>query len=178
MRRRIMAETNQERRGFLRIAIGLGGVAVAALMAVPGVALVLDPLIRRRPRHDAWRDIGDTGSLRDDQPVALPVIGDRVDAWTRAPEQQLGTVWLRKKEDGLEAFTAECPHLGCRIGYDRDTEKFFCPCHESAFGLDGSVISGPSPRPMDRLEARVREGKIEVRFRKYRTAVEEQEEIG
>lgn len=174
-----MPDHNQSRRGFLRIAIGIGGLAVAALMAVPGVAYVLDPLIRRRPRSDAWREIGDEGSLRDDQPVSLPVIGEKVDAWTRAPEQRLGTVWLRKEGGEVKALTAECPHLGCRIGYDADTEKFFCPCHESAFGLDGSVISGPSPRPMDELPVRVTdEGKIEIQFLRYRTAIPEQEEIG
>lgn len=171
--------TNDGRRGFLKIAIGLGGAAVAALMAVPGVAYVLDPLIRRRPKNDAWREVGAASVLRDDKPVSLPIIGDKVDAWTRAPEQQLGTVWLMKKEGGeLTAFTAECPHLGCRIGYNEDTNEFFCPCHESAFGLDGSVLTGPSPRPMDPLEARVRDDKIEIRFRRYRTAIPEREEIG
>ena len=174
-----MSETSKGRRGFLRVAVGLGGLAVGALMAVPGVAYVLDPLIRRRPRSDQWREIGDASVLRDDEPVSLPIIGERVDAWTRAPEQRLGTAWLRRKDDGeLIAFTAECPHLGCRIGYDTEDDVFFCPCHESAFGLDGSVIDGPSPRPMDQLEARVRGDKIEVRFRKFRTAIPEQEEIG
>lgn len=173
-----MAETSKERRGFLRIAVGLGGLVVGTLLTVPGVAYVLDPLIRRRPRSDAWRDIGAADVLRDDRPVSLPVIGEKVDAWTRAPEQRLGTVWLRTVGDEVEAFTAECPHLGCRIGYDGDEDQFTCPCHESAFGLDGSVISGPSPRPMDRLEARVNEGRIEVRFRRYRTAIPEQKEIG
>lgn len=161
------------------MAIGLGGVAIGALLAVPGVAYVIDPLVRRRPRSDQWREIGDAELLRDDRPVSLPIIGERVDAWTRAPEQRLGTVWLRRHEDGtLTAFTAECPHLGCRIGYDDESEKFSCPCHDSSFGLDGSVLDGPSPRDMDRLEARVRDGKIEVRFRKFRTAVPEQKEIG
>lgn len=160
------------------MAIGLGGLAVGALMAIPGVAYVIDPLIRRRPRSDAWREVGQATVLSDDAPVSLPIIGERVDAWTRAPEQRLGTVWLRKKGDDLEAFSAECPHLGCRINYDPEDDTFVCPCHTSAFGLDGAVLSGPSPRGMDRLEARVREGKIEVRFRRFRTAIEEQEEIG
>ncbi len=174
-----MDETSKGRRRFVEVLIGLGGLAAGALLAVPGVATVVDPLVRRRRPSDGWRPIADASALRDDAPVSLPVIGDQVDAWTRAPEQRLGTVWLVRRGDGaIDCFTAECPHLGCRIGYSEEQGTFFCPCHESSFGTDGSVRSGPSPRPMDRLEARVRDGKIEVQFRRFRTAIPEQKEIG
>jgi menaquinol-cytochrome c reductase iron-sulfur subunit len=159
--------------------VALGGAAVAALLAVPGIATVLDPILRPRRGAGDFLPVGDASMLRDDRPVALPVIGELVDAWTRAPERQLGTVWIQKREGGeLFAMTAECPHLGCKIGYRENDEKFFCPCHESAFGRDGSVEGGPSPRKMDELEARVRDGIVEVRFKRYRTGTEDQNEIG
>jgi menaquinol-cytochrome c reductase iron-sulfur subunit len=174
-----MAESNEGRRDFLKWVVGAAGAAVAALALVPGLSSVLDPLLRPKRRGGDFLAVGGEAAVAGDHPVALPVIGERVDAWTRAPRTQLGTVWLQKNEDGsLLALTAECPHLGCRIGYDSGSEKFVCPCHDSAFGRDGSVESGPSPRAMDRLEARVREGIVEVRFKRFRTQSEEQVEIG
>lgn len=166
------------RRGFLKAVIGLGSAAVGAIVAVPGVAYLLDPLLRRRKGSTEFRPLAALSTLRDERPVPIDVVGDKVDAWTRAKDQRLGTVWLRKKDEQVVALSAECPHLGCRIGYDKDADQFACPCHESAFALDGGVLGGPSPRGMDPLETRVRDGIVEVRFQRYRTQTEEREEIG
>ena len=35
----------------------------------------------------------------------------------------------------------KCPHLGCAIDYRKNTNDYFCPCHNSTFGLDGSVTT-------------------------------------
>jgi menaquinol-cytochrome c reductase iron-sulfur subunit len=35
-----------------------------------------------------------------------------------------------------------------------------CPCHSSVFSVDGAVISGPAPRPLDRYETKVENGKL------------------
>ncbi len=159
--------------------VGAGVAAISALAFVPGLSTVLDPLLRPRRRSDDFVPLGEESFLRDDRPVAMPVIGEKVDAWTRTPRTQLGTVWLQKRDDGsLLALTAECPHLGCRIGFDPGHDKFRCPCHDSSFSRDGSVQDGPSPRAMDPLEARIRDGLVEVRFKRFRTQNEEQIEIG
>ncbi len=174
-----MSEDSGGRRSFLKMAAALGGAAIGALVMIPGVGMILDPLLRRRGSDGDFLPVGEATALSDERPISLPVIGEKVDAWTRAPEVQLGTVWLQKGEDDeVMAMTAECPHLGCKIGYDREQDHFVCPCHDSSFGLDGSVNDGPSPRPMDRLEARVRDGVIEVRFKRFRTQNEDKVEIG
>jgi Rieske Fe-S protein len=174
-----MSEESGGRRRFLEMAAALAGTAAGALALIPGLGVILDPLLRRRGSAGDFLPIGEATVLSTERPVSLPVIGEMVDAWTRAPEVQLGTVWLQKGEDDeVIAMTAECPHLGCKIDYDRDQDHFVCPCHDSSFGLDGSVNDGPSPRPMDQLEARVRDGVIEVRFKRFRTQNEDQVEIG
>jgi Rieske Fe-S protein len=166
------------RRRVLKWLAGAGATAAALVVLVPGASFVLDPLLRRRKKAGDFLPVGDAAVLRADRPVSLPVIGEYVDAWTRAPRTELGTVWLQKNGDEVVAVSAECPHLGCRVGYDQENEQFTCPCHESAFGLDGAVKTGPSPRPLDQIEARIRDGQVEVRFRRFRTQVEEQVEIG
>jgi len=175
-----MSEDSGGRRGFLKVIVGLAGAAVGVLVLVPGLGAVLDPLLRRRGGSGDFIPVGEATVLNAERPVSLPVIGEKVDAWTRAPQVQLGTVWLQKGEgDEIIAMTAECPHLGCNISYEAENDHFVCPCHDSSFGLDGSVKEGPSPRPMDRIVARTNdEGLIEVEFKRFRTQNEDKVEIG
>jgi Rieske Fe-S protein len=166
------------RRRFLTVLSVAGSAAIGGLLAVPGAAYVMDPLLRRRGAAGGWLDVGSVDSVREDAPVMLPVIGDLEDAWTRAPRQVLGNVYVQKRGDDLLVLTAECPHLGCKIAYDEGRSRFACPCHESAFGLDGEVRGGPSPRGMDELEHRIRDGRIEVRFVRYRSQTSDQTPVG
>ncbi|HEX8238084.1 MAG TPA: Rieske (2Fe-2S) protein [Abditibacteriaceae bacterium] len=46
--------------------------------------------------------------------------------------------------DTFVACSAVCPHRGGPIYYDKDTQQFFCPLHNSRFALDGKVVRGPA----------------------------------
>ena len=48
----------------------------------------------------------------------------------------------RSAEDFL-ALSSVCPHLGCRVHWEAQGERFFCPCHNGAFDRSGSPIAGP-----------------------------------
>ncbi len=50
-----------------------------------------------------------------------------------------------------QVLSAICPHEGCEVVWEQNTNRFSCPCHESYFAADGSRISGPSPRGLDPL---------------------------
>ena len=65
--------------------------------------------------------------------------------------------------EGYAAFSAVCTHLGCVVKWKRARRQFFCPCHGGRFDLEGGVVGGPAPRPLERLEVEEREGKILVR---------------
>jgi menaquinol-cytochrome c reductase iron-sulfur subunit len=169
---------HQGRRRALKVVVGATGAAIAAT-AAPGLGYILDPLLRRTTHIADFIAVADETALREDRPVMLPVIGEKRDAWTRARRVELGSVWVRRNEGGdLSCLSAECPHLGCKIAYAETNEKYTCPCHASFFELDGSVTEGPSPRAMDPLEVKVEDGKILVQFKRFRTGVEDQVEIG
>jgi Rieske Fe-S protein len=54
--------------------------------------------------------------------------------------------------------------------------SFSCPCHDSAFALDGEVSDpdSPSPRAMDELEVEIRnEDEVWVRFQNFLPGREE-----
>lgn len=37
-----------------------------------------------------------------------------------------------------------CPHLGCRLVYNRADGCYECPCHGSQFSRDGNIFAGPA----------------------------------
>lgn len=63
----------------------------------------------------------------------------------------VGEVIVNRGADGsVRAYSARCPHLGCRL--DRIVDGVIvCPCHGSRFEGDGRVVSGPAVRPLTRL---------------------------
>jgi len=52
-------------------------------------------------------------------------------------------VILVQTPEGLQALTARCPHLGCRINRI-DQDALVCPCHGSRFDLQGQRLAGPA----------------------------------
>lgn len=47
-----------------------------------------------------------------------------------------------------KAFSAVCQHQGCTVG-SIEGQKIVCPCHGSAYSIvDGSVVNGPTTRPL------------------------------
>lgn len=62
--------------------------------------------------------------------------------------------WLIRNPQGFYALKAVCPHLGCKPDWRADTGAFLCPCHGSRFAADGSLLQGPSLKPLQRLPLR------------------------
>ncbi|MGI9428946.1 MAG: ubiquinol-cytochrome c reductase iron-sulfur subunit [Bythopirellula sp.] len=146
------AQAAADRRSFF--AILTGGLAMLAPIGA-GVWAFLSPLFRKadspQVRVALLEQVPDDG-----KPYFFPVVTDRQDAWTHYQAQKVGAVYLMRQpgEEQLVAFTAKCPHAGCAVGYSVEEEKFKCPCHTSAFNLDGSRVNGDdevAPRDMDTL---------------------------
>ncbi|MBI1814827.1 MAG: Rieske (2Fe-2S) protein [Deltaproteobacteria bacterium] len=77
----------------------------------------------------------------------LLFIGRRVDfaaGSTRTFVDAKGrTLLLRPSGDSIEAFDTRCPHLGCKVHWEPDKDRFFCPCHHGVFNRDGVATAGP-----------------------------------
>ena len=53
------------------------------------------------------------------------------------------------------------------VNWREDASAYLCPCHDAKFSLEGEVLDGPPPRPLDRFaEHRLTEdGTIEIFFK-------------
>lgn len=60
------------------------------------------------------------------------------------------------------ALSRNCTHLGCALSWDKQEQKFVCPCHGSTFDRTGVVLTAPAIRPLDFFEVRIEDGRVLV----------------
>ena len=168
----------EDRRTALRTLVALGGAAYAAAIAVPAASYVVSTGGAGGKGRARWIRVGRLLDLRPGEPRRLQIVGDERDAFTLTRDQMLGSVWVTREGESVRVLSATCPHLGCSIDLNADKKSFGCPCHASRFSVAGAPESGPSPRAMDALEARVVDGWVEVDFRRFRQGTSDREEVG
>ena len=140
-----------------RRALGTFVNTIAVLLS-GGLAALLGAFAVKPGRAAAagrrWFRAGAASDLVPNQPVARILSVPSQDGWYRARTRQ--TVFLvRTGERSVRAFSATCTHLGCQVQWDGEGKKFRCPCHGGAYDLDGRVVEGPPPRPLDAIEAQI-----------------------
>jgi menaquinol-cytochrome c reductase iron-sulfur subunit len=155
----VPADSADSRRGFfLTVIYGLWGLIGAALATPALLYLFLPPKVTSEPE---WIDAGDITKLQPKLPVEVVFRKNRVDGWKISSEKQ--TAWVVQLPDQkIVAFGPQCTHLGCAYHWDEAKSEFLCPCHNSVFSVDGAVVSGPAPRPLDRYETKLENGKLLV----------------
>ena len=131
---------------------------ITATLAIPAVAyLLVKP--KGRLRSEDWVQAADITQLQSQKPEEVVFHRTRVDGWKVIDEKT--SAWVVKTEDGnVIAYAPACTHLACPYHWDEQEKYFICPCHTSAFSMDGKVIMGPAPRPLDRYAVRVDKGKL------------------
>lgn len=151
-------EQSSRRRFYLAGIYGLWALMGAALSLPAAVYLLLPPSVTRK---EEWIEVGDIGSLAPGQPEEMTFQRVRKDGWKLITEK--ATAWAtRVSEKEVVAYTPMCTHLGCAYHWDEKNKHFLCPCHTSAFGLDGKVLMGPAPRALDRYLVKIDGSKLYV----------------
>ncbi len=159
---------NPTRRRFFARAISAIAAAVGAAWAVPLAIYAVAPALKRRIRE--WADAGAVVDLDVDRPRELDVVVSRPDGWREV--RAVKSFWAHRDRTGeVVAFSAICPHLGCAFQWRADEGRFVCPCHLSVFSLSGEVLAGPSPRPLDRLDVKVENGRLWVIPQDFKSGV-------
>src|SRR5262245_36000346 len=127
-----------DRRSFYLTCIyGLTSIIGAALSIPAFVYLFFPPRARKGPQ---WVQVGELSSLKVKDPEEVVFRRNRADGWKVTSERS--TAWLVKMSDKeLVAFAPQCTHLGCAYHWDESQKNFICPCHTSAFSIEGQVLA-------------------------------------
>jgi quinol---cytochrome c reductase iron-sulfur subunit, bacillus type len=179
----VSLEASSARRSFLTqvTAILVGGLAGLIPLA-SSIVFFLDPIIRRRKSAggtDGFLKAANVSELpADGTPERFVLKADIHDAWTLYRNRVLGSVYLRLMPTGqVIAFNDTCTHLGCKVDYQASNKRFFCPCHHSAFDLDGIRQNPTPPRDLDELKVEIRDGVVFVKYQNFRTATPEKKAL-
>jgi Rieske Fe-S protein len=131
-----------------------------------GLTAILGAFALRPSSADSgrWIRIGPAADLTPNEPVPRVLSVARQDGWYRArAPQTVFVVWDGEKS--VRALSATCTHLGCQVRWDAASTRFRCPCHGGVFDKDGSVVEGPPPRALHRVDVRLDEGSGHVLVR-------------
>ena len=143
---------NTSRRNFHIGAIYALMGAISTALGIPAIIYLLFP--PKAKKVSEWISLGDITRLTTNTPVEMTFRRNRVDGWKVISEKS--TAWVVKGADNqITAFGPQCTHLGCAYHFEDGKNQFLCPCHTSLFGLDGKVLAGPAPRPLDRYETKL-----------------------
>ena len=150
-------------------------LAAISVSLASGVAVLIDPLRRRRTTGGIEIEVTSLDALAEDGlPRRIAVRADYRNAWSHQSNVPIGAVYLRRTgPDQVVAFNVVCPHAGCFVK-DNEDGTFVCPCHESEFDADGKIVPitrdggrTVSPRDLDTLSTRIQDGKVFVRFQNF-----------
>ncbi len=73
-------------------------------------------------------------------------------------------VLLLRRGEQLHALDDRCSHRGCALHEGTlQGDTITCPCHGSTFRLDGSIVTGPATAPQLRFDARISDGKVQIK---------------
>jgi menaquinol-cytochrome c reductase iron-sulfur subunit len=194
-----VAETDvsgeKPRRNFMvSLSATVVGAAVGLIPIFTGLFAFLDPLTRKPKVPKLYADAsggGKPGFVRvcslealavGGTPQRFPIIDNEIDAWNFTPNQPVGSVYVQRVAEGdVRVFNTTCPHAGCSVAFTG--AAFHCPCHNSAFNLDGSKLvsssgrENPSPRPLDVItvdEDKLAQGEVWVKYQNFYTGREQQ----
>ena len=152
------------RRDFMKATTALVGGIIGVFVGLPAIAYLIDPALKAGAK-EAWIPIGKLADIPLKTPFGFSFTRTQVNGWERTATSHGGFI-IRKSEDPKDILilNSKCTHLGCTVNWKPDANQFLCPCHDAQFNVQGAVLGGPPPRPLDRFsEFRVsEEGVLEI----------------
>ncbi|MCB9134138.1 MAG: Rieske (2Fe-2S) protein [Anaerolineales bacterium] len=123
---------NVTRRDFLSLFWGAAGAVALTELSFVGLRFLAP-----RPVVGEFGGVFNVGAVDNFPPGSVTPV-------------EVGRFYVvRLTDGGLLALYRRCTHLGCAVPYDPAVGQFVCPCHGSAFTMDGEVQNAPAPRPLD-----------------------------
>ncbi len=168
------SEAGATRRRFLKRAVGLMSALAAATLTIPLIGGIIGPSFRRKKA--AWAVVGDISSLVVGRPTRMKFPLKEEDAYLR--ETVTLEVWVTRHAPAeVTVFSPICPHLGCHYNWNPGASEFVCPCHGSVYSIDGKVLGGPAPRPLDTLPWKLEKDVLSVQWEQFKVGIPEKVSI-
>ena len=123
-----------QRRTFLGLMLGGVGLVVSAAAAWP-----------------VWRFLAPRSGDGQLEAIGIARADVPLDSAHFFSFHGMPAVVLQATPGQFAAFSAVCTHLGCVIKWVPEKGEFLCPCHAGRFSVEGTVLGGPPPEPLEIL---------------------------
>ncbi len=128
---------NPERRTFFSTALSTVGLALLGFVFYPVFKYLKQP-------QASSINVKTTVAAKTSE---LPNDSGKIFRFGDSP-----AILIRTPEGQLKSFSAVCTHLDCTVQYVPGKRHIFCACHSGKYDLNGQVISGPPPRPLEEFK--------------------------
>ena len=131
----------QERRTLLRWLLGGGFTASVLSFLYPAIKFMNPPSVPEASTNEV-----SAGKVQDLKPNSGKIVkfGSRP------------ALLIRVNETEWRAYSAICTHLNCTVQFQDSTRQIWCACHNGYYDLNGKVVSGPPPRPLEGYAVHIR----------------------
>jgi menaquinol-cytochrome c reductase iron-sulfur subunit len=153
---------HMSRKEFVGIVAAATGTIMGVTIGIPAIGYLTAPALQKSTA-DVWIPAGPIDSYAVGVPSLFNFNRTKVNGWETTVNSY--GAYIVKKEDGsVLALSNKCTHLSCRVNWAQPDEAYICPCHDAWFGIDGQIIKGPQPRPLDQYETKVEENILYIHF--------------
>ena len=128
------------RRSFINYLLGGGVIATILATLYPLIGFIMPPKIREAVELNVV-----AAKVKD-----MVANSGRIFRFGSKPG-----ILVKTPGGELKAFSAVCPHLACIVQYREDLGHIWCACHNGHFDLNGKVVSGPPPEPLEEYRVNV-----------------------
>jgi len=96
-------------------------------------------------QNKVWIFVSDAASIAPGESLPFQSPGGVAVTITRRAEKPADEVASGEPlaVDRFLALSSVCPHLGCRVHWESNNNRFFCPCHNGVFNANGIATAGP-----------------------------------
>ena len=131
----------QERRTLLRWLLGGGFTASVVSFLYPAVKFMNPPTVPEASTNEV-----SAGKVQDLKPNSGKIVkfGSRP------------ALLIHVSDTEWRAYSAICTHLNCTVQFQDSTRQIWCACHNGFYDLNGKVVSGPPPRPLEEYAVHIR----------------------
>ncbi len=150
-----MSDSHLSRRQFVAVVSAFIGGIIGAVVGLPAIGYLISPASQGK-KAEGKIPVGPVDKIPTDVPTLFNFTRTKVNGWEKT-SNSYGVYILRTQNNELKIFSNVCTHLSCRVNWDASAQEFKCPCHAAVFDINGNVVNGPPPRPLDMLPAEVDE---------------------
>lgn len=150
------------RREFVSIVAAAAGTIMGAIVGIPAIGYLIAPALQK-VAAEAWIPVGPLANFQVGIPTLFNFNRTTINGWVQTVNSY--GVFIIKNQDGsVLALSNKCTHLSCRVNWKPEETAYICPCHDAYFDINGGIIKGPQPRPLDKYETKIENDDLSIHF--------------